>query len=88
MHFAKTLPAFLPGKGFKGLITFTGEEGLKLAQSHQPKAIILDINLPGIDGWTVLESLKENRRPDISLSTSCPADDPVPAAFAKGAVGY
>ena len=88
IHFATTLLRFCREKGFKGIISLTGEEGLTLAEQQQPKAIILDINLPGINGWTVLESLKENpvtRHIPVHFMS---ADEPVPAAFAKGAVGY
>ena len=33
---------------------------LHLVENHLPDAIILDLKLPGIDGWSVLEQLKEN----------------------------
>ncbi len=47
-------------KGFKALVSATGEEGLKLAENYIPDAVILDIRLPGMSGWTVLNMLKEN----------------------------
>ncbi|XCN75320.1 MAG: response regulator [Candidatus Electrothrix aestuarii] len=45
---------------FKALVTDNGEDGLQLAEKYRPSGIILDIRLPGIDGWTVLNSLKSN----------------------------
>ncbi|HLP50600.1 MAG TPA: response regulator [Chitinophagales bacterium] len=45
-------------KGFKCLCASTGEDGLALAKKYYPQAIILDLNLPGIDGHTVLLELK------------------------------
>lgn len=36
----------------------TGEEGLRLAKELLPSAIVLDVVLPGIDGWSVLAALK------------------------------
>jgi signal transduction histidine kinase/DNA-binding response OmpR family regulator/CHASE3 domain sensor protein len=42
------------------LIATTGEEGLDLVDSHTPDGIVLDIFLPGMNGWTVLHQLKEN----------------------------
>jgi len=47
-------------KGFKCLSAATGEDGLLLAERHNPQAIILDMNLPGINGHTVLLELKAN----------------------------
>ena len=38
----------------------TGEMGLQLAHMHHPDVILLDINLPGMDGFEVLEHLREN----------------------------
>ncbi len=40
----------------------SGEEGLKLAQAHQPDVILLDVMMPDIDGYEVLRRLKEDQR--------------------------
>jgi len=42
------------------LAAATGELGLQMANQYQPDVILLDIELPGIDGYTVLEALKGN----------------------------
>jgi signal transduction histidine kinase/CheY-like chemotaxis protein len=47
-------------KAFKCLLAEDGRTGLQLAEQYQPTAIILDIGLPQIDGWTVMEGLKDN----------------------------
>ena len=52
-NFAKTLADLSREKGFKVLIAETGEDGLYLADYYLPNAIVLDIGLPGIDGWEV-----------------------------------
>ena len=88
LSFATTLLNFCREKGFKGLVSLTGEEGLKLVERYPLNAIILDIHLPGIDGWTVLEYLKDNPSTRHIPVHFMSADDPVPEAFAKGAIGY
>lgn len=45
-------------KEFKVLMAYNGEQGLSLAKKFKPDAITLDIQLPDIDGWTVLDRLK------------------------------
>lgn len=59
----------------------TGEEGLRLAAELQPEVMLLDIDLDGIDGFEVLQQLKENPRTrDIAvifISASCETMDRV-----------
>jgi CheY-like chemotaxis protein/CHASE3 domain sensor protein len=56
--FAKVLANQAGEKGFKFLAASTGEDGLLLAKQYKPTAIILDLDLPGIDGHMVLRELK------------------------------
>lgn len=88
VNFATTLLLFCRDRGFKGLVSLTGEDGLLLAEKYQPKAIILDIHLPGIDGWGVLEALKEGAATRHIPVHFMSAENIVPAAFSKGAVGF
>jgi HAMP domain-containing protein/CheY-like chemotaxis protein/signal transduction histidine kinase len=47
-------------RGFKGIVAQRGDSGLALAHEFKPDAIILDMKLPVMDGWTVLDHLKHH----------------------------
>jgi signal transduction histidine kinase/DNA-binding response OmpR family regulator/HAMP domain-containing protein len=47
-------------KGFKGIVTSLGVSALGLAAEYKPSAMTLDIFLPDIDGWRVLDRLKHD----------------------------
>ena len=60
LNFARVLLDMAREKGFMGIIALDGETGIALAHEHKPDAITLDIDLPIIDGWQVLDRLKHN----------------------------
>ena len=47
-------------KGYETIETETGEEGVELARTRQPALVLMDIQLPGIDGITALKRLRED----------------------------
>jgi signal transduction histidine kinase/ActR/RegA family two-component response regulator len=48
----------LAAAGFRPVVIRTGEEGVEAVHALGPAAVILDIQLPGMDGWDVLRTLK------------------------------
>src|SRR5204863_382655 len=57
-HYARILLGLARDKGFKGIVAMRGALGLSLARQFHPAAISLDIFLPDMLGWTVLNQLK------------------------------
>ncbi len=58
LGFARALLDTARKAGFKGLVSTTGAGALALAREYQPSVITLDIVLPDMEGWRILERLK------------------------------
>ncbi|MGZ5817694.1 MAG: response regulator, partial [Burkholderiaceae bacterium] len=58
--FANILLAATREKGFKGVVTPRGSDALDLIERYKPTAITLDLHLPDIDGWSILDRVKRN----------------------------
>lgn len=58
--FAEILLQVAHKEGFKGLISYSGDSVMLLINKYRPSAITIDINLPDVDGWTILARLKLN----------------------------
>jgi DNA-binding response OmpR family regulator len=75
-------------EGFDVVTASSGEEGLRMARENRPALITLDVVMPGIDGWTVLKTLKEDGDlasiPVIMISIS----DEKSRGLALGAANY
>jgi CheY-like chemotaxis protein len=60
LHYARILCDLARDTGFKVLMASSGSEALTLAREFQPTAVSLDVFLPDMLGWTVLNHLKQN----------------------------
>lgn len=54
-----TLEGFLRMKGFETFTASTGGEGLKILEGEELDMVLLDVNLPNMDGEEVLRSIRE-----------------------------
>ena len=60
-HYARVLVDLSHDKGFKVLVAMNGAEALALAREFHPTAVSLDVFLPDMLGWTVLNHLKQDQ---------------------------
>jgi signal transduction histidine kinase/CheY-like chemotaxis protein len=60
---AQLLRTYLNNAGYETRLAASGEAGLAAARIRRPDAILLDVVLPGIDGWEVIRRLKDD--PDL-----------------------
>lgn len=85
---AKALLEYTHKKGYKGLVSVRGDEGLELALKYMPLGILLDIHLPVKSGWEVMDELKANaqtRHIPIHVMSSAKAKT---ESLTKGAVDF
>ncbi len=87
-NFAQILYDLAHDKDFKCLLAKNGETGLHYAEFYKPDAVVLDIGLPGIDGWEVMERLKENPETRHIPVHFMSASDKDMEALKMGAIGY
>ena len=69
----------LQRRGYEVITAFDGSEGITKAQSEQPDLILMDISLPGMDGWEATRRLKAYRDtqaiPILALTAHAMASD-------------
>ena len=69
----------LQKQGYEVVIAVDGEEGVAKAQSEAPALILMDMSLPGVDGWEATRRLKTAAQtqniPVIALTAHAMADD-------------
>jgi HAMP domain-containing protein/CheY-like chemotaxis protein/signal transduction histidine kinase len=59
-HYARVLLDLARDRGFKVLVAMRGSDALTLAREYHPNAVSLDVFLPDMLGWTVLNHLKQD----------------------------
>ena len=88
LAFARFLLDTAREKGFKGIVTSLGVSALALASEYKPSAVTLDIFLPDIDGWRVLDRLKhdtQTRHIPVSIVST---DESRQRALSAGAFAF
>ena len=88
LKFARILLDLAREHNFKALVASRGDVGLALAREFKPAAIMLDIRLPVVDGWTVLDRLKHDpstRHIPIHIMT---VEEGQQRSLQQGAIAY
>ncbi len=86
--FARMLLETVREKGFKGLVATLGASALALIAEHEIHAITLDIFLPDIEGWRVLERIKNDLNTQHIPVTVISTEEARLQAFTSGAIGF
>jgi len=86
--FARILADMIHRKGHRVLAAADGETGLALAKQYRPTGILLDVMLPGMDGWTVIERLKGDVATRHIPVHFISATDDASRGLELGAVGF
>jgi DNA-binding response OmpR family regulator/anti-sigma regulatory factor (Ser/Thr protein kinase) len=66
----------------------SGAEGLRLVRELDPVAVTLDVMMPGMDGWRVLQAMKDDRRLARVPVIVCSIVDNMPLGYSLGASDY
>lgn len=90
-HLLRILSDRLQFAGYEVYTAHNGTEGLKKAELTSPHLVLLDIMMPGIDGYSVLLQLKRNRKTrsaSVLMLTSNNDSDAIDRAINLGAEDY
>ena len=86
--FVRILIDMIHRKGYRALAALDGESGLQLARAHHPSGILLDVSLPVMDGWTVLDRLKVDEATRSIPVHFVSASDASKRGMERGAIGF
>ncbi|MFI3254348.1 MAG: response regulator transcription factor [Eubacteriales bacterium] len=87
-NIAQLLDMYLEKEGFDTMIAMDGAKGLELFASYQPDLVLLDIMLPEVSGWIVLEKIRDmDKTPVIMLTAKGETSDKI-RALGMGADDY
>ncbi|MBN1148946.1 MAG: response regulator transcription factor [Anaerolineales bacterium] len=88
---ARTIERSLRGEEFRVTLANSGVEGLRAARRHPPELVILDIIMPGMDGYTVCREMRSDPMlaeiPILFLTAKIKDEDKI-AGFNAGADDY
>lgn len=78
-------------EGYETILAGDGETAIKRIELEQPDIVLLDIMMPALDGWQVLQRLQEmslSKSPKVLVVTAKGGERDISKAFELGAVDY
>ncbi len=85
---AELLKDYLAGQSCEVAAALTGQEGLRLARKLAPDTIVLDVMMPGIDGWEILQRLRNHPQTATMPVIVCSVINNPDLAYSLGASLY
>ena len=85
------LEATLAGGDFRVIAVDSGEEGLRIIEEHRPQLVLLDLNLPGMNGLDLCRAIRHDpymTALPVLMLTGLSEEDDMVAGFAVGADDY
>ena len=70
LHIAELISLYVMKEGYESLEVYDGREALKEAERFQPDLILLDLMLPGLDGYQVCAEIRKTSRVPIIMLTA------------------
>jgi CheY-like chemotaxis protein len=91
LHIRSLLIHILEGNGYEVRSAQNGGEALQMIGSYNPDLVVLDVNMPQVDGWNVLAAVRSNPRTQnlrVLMCTNNDAIGDVEKASLLGATDY
>src|SRR6187551_456206 len=88
---AQAIRALLEENGLRVICAVDGPSGLKIAQATRPDLVVMDVNMPGMDGFQVLQALKsdpETLHIPIVMLTASSTPEAAMTGLTSGAIDY
>ena len=85
---AELVALYLQREGFHTLTANDGAQGLALAEQHRPDLVVLDLMLPGVDGWEVCRRLRQISNVPVIMLTARDEEIDRVAGLTLGADDY
>jgi DNA-binding response OmpR family regulator len=87
-EFASLMSLWMTNAGYEAVTASSGNDALRQFYSHHPDIVVLDLALPGLDGWQVIERIREFSRVPILIVTARSAEGDKVRGLKLGADDY